>query len=179
MPLRYYKSQNGVQVYNPFTSSVSSYGLTTSLTKIGTVKLCDASTFNYFGPYDFFIAETRAIKSDNSGTASIIFKIGPNQSTADQTVGLLTTTLATSRFLPLLRTFRISGTQSYATGATNSSISDIGGIPNTTQLALNLDFTNLSNTYYLTVWGQLSVSTNTMSCTFINIKHIPGASQST
>ena len=177
MALGYFRKQNGFGVYSTFTSSVSSVGLTNSLSKIGTVKLC-GSDFNYFNPYDLFTIETRGVKNNTIGTASIFIKIGPNQSSADQTIGLVTSTVTTQTGFPLMRTVRINGTQSYAVGSTGSAISDALPIVGSSQIELNLDFTNKSNSYYVTVWSQLSLSTNTMSCSFISVKHINGASQS-
>jgi len=176
MALGYFRKQNGVSVYSPFTYSVSSAGLTNSLSKIGTVKLC-GTDFNYFNPYDLFTIETRGIKSNTSATASVFIKIGPNQSSTDQTIGFYTSTSTTQTFFPLMRTVRISGTKSYAFGTT-SSTSDITTNPSSEQFELNLDFTNISNSYYVTIWSQLNSSSNTMSCSFISVKHINGASQS-
>jgi hypothetical protein len=177
MALGYFRKQNGVSVYSPFTYSVSSAGLTNSLSKIGTVKLC-GTDFNYFNPYDLFTIETRGIKSNTSATASVFIKIGPNQSSTDQTIGFFTSTSTTQTVFPLMRTVRISGTQSYAFGTTSSLISDYNAAFNSVQSVLNLDFTNISNSYYITIWSQLNSSSNTMSCSFISVKHINGASQS-
>lgn len=177
MALGYFRKQNGVSVYSPFTYSVSSVGLTNSLSKIGTVKLC-GTDFNYFDSYDFFTIETRGIKNNNLGTASIFIKIGTNQSSVDQTIGFFTSTVTSQTVFPLMRNVRISGTQSYVIGTTGSAISDFTTITGAVQSELNLDFTNRSNSYYVTIWSQLSLSTNTMSCSFISVKHINGASQS-
>lgn len=177
MALGYFRKQNGVSVYSPFTYSVSSAGLTNSLSKIGTVKLC-GTDFNYFGSYDLFTIETRGIKNNTVGTSSIFIKIGPNQSSTDQTIGFFTSTQTQQTVFPLMRTVRISGTQSYVIGTTGSAISDFTTITGAVQSELNLDFTNISNSYYVTIWSQLSLSTNTMSCSFISVKHINGASQS-
>lgn len=178
MPSAYYRKQNGINVYGPYTFGSTPVFGTTSYVKLGQIQINGVD--NYFSGMDLFIIEARAIKSDNSGTFSTDIRIGPNASSTDTRIGtLLINNTGANRLNFMGRTVKIEGTQSVAYQTTSSNVStDFGAASVGGRTLLNLDFTNASNNYYVSVWGQCSVNTNTMSCSYISIKHLPGMTQS-
>ena len=180
MALGYLRKVNGVDVYGPFyydTSPTGQVGLTTSQVKLGSIKINGRNPdVNYLTENDMIYIEARLTKSSVIGTAYITLRLGSNQSTTDAQIGILSPAAGYNLF-PLTRVVKINGTSSYTFGATSSQIAHFG--TNLLKTDLGLDFTSASSNYYVTVWAQMGLATQTMSLSYLSCKIIRSTDGST
>lgn len=174
MPGGYYREQNGIDVYGRVVAGSTFSGTTTS-TKVATLQI-NGPGFNIVEPNDIISIEARVTKSTTSGTASVILYLGSSNTSADKQIGIWTTTNVTHTLLPIVRSVWLVGTQSYVNGATQSAPIAFSNF--FTNTALNLDFTNASNNYYITVYAQTNNTSNVVGCSYLSAKILPGVTQS-
>lgn len=172
--MSYVRGKNGIEFHPPGTGvrnnvSVAGFSGSTGETIQSSV-LIPANTFASSDIIDFYSAIT---KGGASSTLTARIRIGTTQTTADTLCGLVSAA-GRQQYIPLIRSFIISGTSTttYCLSASTDSVTHYNQTGGTSNLSINWTIDN-----YVSVSTQATSTGTTCNVEFIKLKRFDGDSR--